>query len=203
MRYDRHWYGNCCKCRFLGICVVSLTATVAAFHQYWIDFGFSFILMSINWRIPILIQCLFAVVLLLGVHYMPECASSLLSNMNSSFANRGQCRIAPRWLISNGRVAEGQAVIAALENSPFDSPETVLRTRVILESMETKEIRRKRDVLTSGPSQHLRRTIIGASSQIMQQIGGANAIIYYAPLIYGNQLGLPRTLALVLGGVNA
>lgn len=36
----------------------------------------------------------------------------------------------------------------------------------------------------------------------MQQIGGANAVIYFAPVIFEQNLGLGRQLALILGGVN-
>jgi hypothetical protein len=36
----------------------------------------------------------------------------------------------------------------------------------------------------------------------MQQIGGANAVIYFAPVIFEQNLGLTRQLALILGGVN-
>lgn len=78
----------------------------------------------------------------------------------------------PRWLIGNGQLAEGQRVVAALEPAPFNSEEAQVATRVILESLEGNQEIRKSDVLTSGRTQHLRRMLIGASSQIMQQIGG-------------------------------
>lgn len=77
--------------------------------------------------------------------------------------------VAPRWLVINGQLAEAQRVIAALEPSTFDDPVAVLKTRVILESLEGVSIR-KSDLLTGGPSQNLRRTLIGASSQILQQV---------------------------------
>jgi hypothetical protein len=48
--------------------------------------------------------------------------------------------------------------------------------------MESTQVRRKRDVLTSGPSQHLRRTIIGASSQIMQQVSSSCRTFFTIPL---------------------
>ena len=43
---------------------------------------------------------------------------------------------------------------------------------------------------------------MGATSQLFQQIGGCNAVIYFSPVIYEERLGLERILALVLGGVN-
>lgn len=40
---------------------------------YWIDFGLSFVHTSLNWRLPIALQVIFAIGLLAGVHYLPEC----------------------------------------------------------------------------------------------------------------------------------
>lgn len=82
----------------------------------------------------------------------------------------------PRWLVSHGDYAEAQRVVAALEPAPFHSETVLDQTRVILDSLEGAKNRRKKDVLTNGPTQHLRRMLIGASSQIMQQIGGCNAV---------------------------
>lgn len=68
---------------------------------------------------------------------------------------------APRWLLANGYLVEGQRVVAALEPATFDSEATIIGTRIILESLEGSEQIRKRDLLTNGPTQHLRRTLIG------------------------------------------
>ena len=64
-------------------------------------------------------------------------------------------------------------------NQPVGSEVTQQEKRVIVEALKGDNPR-IRDVLTSGPSQHLRRTIIGASTQFFQQIGGCNAVIYFA-----------------------
>jgi len=64
-------------------------------------------------------------------------------------------------------------------NQPVDSEVTQQEKRVIVEALKGDNPR-IRDVLTGGPSQHLRRTIIGASTQFFQQIGGCNAVIYFA-----------------------
>ena len=85
----------------------------------------------------------------------------------------------PRFLLSTGQSEEGQLVVAALMNQPVDSEVTQQEKRVIVEALKGDNPR-IRDVLTGGPSQHLRRTIIGASTQFFQQIGGCNAVIYFA-----------------------
>lgn len=150
---------------------------------YWIDFGCSYIDNSVSWRVPIAIQMLFAVLLIIGVLALPE---------------------SPRWLISQGFHDEGQRVVAALADAPYDSEKTQLETRVIHETLAAMEGEAKTsDLFTSGKTQHFRRMMIGASSQLFQQIGGCNAVIYFAPVIYETYIGLDHRLSLILGGVNA
>lgn len=133
---------------------------IDAFPVCQVDYGLSFDSGSASWRVPIALQVIFAVGLVVMVYFLPE---------------------SPRWLVSHGDLAEAQRVIAALEPAPFDSEIVAAQTKVILDSLEGQKARRKSDLLTNGPTQHLRRVCIGASSQIMQQIGGCNAVIYFAP----------------------
>ncbi|KAL8292075.1 hypothetical protein RQP46_001541 [Phenoliferia psychrophenolica] len=170
--------------RGLLVCIeASMIATGTAI-AYWVDFGIAFIPTSINWRFPIALQIVFAVGLGVGVQFLPE---------------------SPRWLMMEGKRVEAQVVIAALAGDTFNSEATLLQTRLISQAIDQSKaagVSRKRDMFTNGPTQHFRRMLIGASSQFMQQIGGANAVIYFAPVIFEQNLGLPRQLALILGGVN-
>lgn len=59
-----------------------------------------------------------------------------------------------------------------------------------------------RDLLTGGRSQHFRRMVIGSSSQIFQQLGGCNAVIYYLPVLLQDSLHETENFSLVIGGVN-
>ena len=43
--------------------------------------------------------------------------------------------------------------------------------------------------------------MVGASSQVFQQLGGCNAVIYYATVLFENSIGLETRLSLILGGV--
>ena len=124
--------------------------------SYWVDLGFSYIDSSVSWRVPIALQCIFAVILCVMLIWLPE---------------------SPRWLISKGHMVEGQRVVAALDPSPFDSEETILQVKVIHDSLEGQLRQRKRDLITNGPTQHFRRMMLGSSSQLFQQIGGCNAVI--------------------------
>lgn len=124
--------------------------------SYWVDLGFSFIDSSVSWRVPIALQCVFAILLIVMLLWLPE---------------------SPRWLISKGHMVEGQRVVAALDPAPFDSEEVIVQVKVIHDALEGQLRARKRDLITNGPSQHFRRMLLGSSSQLFQQIGGCNAVI--------------------------
>lgn len=70
-------------------------------------------------------------------------------------------------------------MIAALNDADIDSHVVQTEKRVILDSMaaSAKNKATYRDLFTGGKTQHFRRMLIGASSQLMQQIGG-----YVVPL---------------------
>jgi hypothetical protein len=57
-------------------------------------------------------------------------------------------------------------------------------------------------LFTNGKTQHFRRMMLGASSQLMQQIGGCNAVIYYFPILFERSIGQSHDMSLLLGGVN-
>ncbi|SCZ94792.1 BZ3500_MvSof-1268-A1-R1_Chr12-1g03661 [Microbotryum saponariae] len=177
------WHAETAKAhnRGLLICIEASMISTGTAISYWIDLGFSYIDNSISWRTPIGLQMVFAVGLVVSVAFLPE---------------------SPRWLLANGQQEEGQRVIAALEPAPIESELFVSQTKVIIDSLEGSVQPKKKDVLNNGPTQHLRRALLGASSQIMQQIGGCNAVIYFAPVIFQQNLHLSRELSLILGGVN-
>ncbi|KDE05910.1 hypothetical protein MVLG_03723 [Microbotryum lychnidis-dioicae p1A1 Lamole] len=177
------WHAETAKAhnRGLLICIEASMISTGTAISYWIDLGFSYIDNSVSWRTPIGLQMVFAVGLVVSVAFLPE---------------------SPRWLLANGQQEEGQNVIAALEPALIESELVVSQTKVIVDSLEGSVQPRKKDVLNNGPTQHLRRALLGASSQIMQQIGGCNAVIYFAPVIFQQNLHLSRELSLILGGVN-
>lgn len=123
-----------------------------------------------------------------------------------------------------GHHIEAQRVVAALTDDRYDSEATLLQTRLIMQSIEQSHqlgVVKKRNMFTNGPTQHFRRMLLGASSQIFQQIGGCNSVICtlidlpqfehradfifatdFCPVIFEQYLGLDRQLSLILSGVN-
>ncbi|KPV71895.1 uncharacterized protein RHOBADRAFT_47346 [Rhodotorula graminis WP1] len=178
------WHAECAKAHSRGFAVFIEAAMISTgtMISYWVDLGFSYLDSSVSWRVPIALQCIFAIGLIIMLIWLPE---------------------SPRWLISKGHMVEGQRVVAALDPAPFDSETVILQTKVIHDSLEGQLRQRKRDLITNGPTQHFRRMLLGSSSQLFQQIGGCNAVIYFSTPIFEEYLGQSRNMALILGSVLA
>jgi hypothetical protein len=83
----------------------------------------------------------------------------------------------PRWLLNHGQEAEAQRVLAALNATTENNEETQAEKRVIMDSIAlvagAEATSGFKDVFSRGKGQHLRRMLIGASSQMFQQLGGS------------------------------
>lgn len=197
------WMAECSKAHNRGflICIEASTVAVGTMIAYWVNYGCSkvdypevsltpkedfpgnpSIDPSFSWRFPIALQSLFALLVIWGVFVMPQ---------------------SPRWLLSHGYDEEGLKVVAALAGVPIDHPAALEQRRMILESVNASLMQKSsmKDLLKGGKKQNLRRMIIGASTQVHQQLGGCNAVIYYATILFEDQISLDRELSLILGGV--
>ncbi|KAJ5261123.1 Sugar transporter STL1 [Penicillium angulare] len=170
--------------RGLLICIEGGVIAIGTAIAYWIDFGASYGPADLTWRFPIAFQIVFGLVIVIGMFYMPD---------------------SPRYLISRGKVHEGEYALAALAGTEIDAPETQLQKQLVIESIEAAGVANGAgysDLFTGGRTQHFRRMLIGSSSQIAQQLSGCNAVIYYLPVLMENSLGMDTTLALIISGVN-
>lgn len=170
--------------RGLLICIEGGVIAIGTMIAYWIDFGAHFGPQDLVWRFPIAFQIVFGVIIIVGMVYLPE---------------------SPRYLIANGKVAEGEKVLAALGGIEVDDPKTQTQKNLVLDSIKASgaaEGARFSDLFTGGPSQHFRRMIVGSSSQFFQQISGCNAVIYYLPVLLEQSIGQSHNFALLIGGIN-
>ena len=149
------------------ICIEGGVIAFGTMIAYWVDYGASYSKIDdVTWRFPIAFQCLFGFILVIGAYFLPE---------------------SPRWLLTRDRQEEGLQVIAALSDVATTSDDARLQQNIILDSISASGAGMKtpfKAVLTGGKTQHRRRMLLGASSQLMQQIGGCNAVIYYFPILF-------------------
>lgn len=177
------------------ICIEGSLITFGVMISYWIDFGLFWASgSSAQWRVPIALQIVLALVMVFGIGFLPE---------------------SPRWLVKQNRNAEAIAVISALENkSPGDAEVQrtyhAIREAVAIEDFGTssgltgkQNIKRSplRKLLVGGRSQHFRRASLGVIIQCFQQITGINLITYYATILF-QRLGLSDVTSRLIAAAN-
>ncbi|KAF7948333.1 uncharacterized protein EAE97_003744 [Botrytis byssoidea] len=174
--------------------------------SFWIDYGTNYIggtgatQSDAAWLVPICLQLFPAIILFVGILFMP---------------------FSPRWLVHHGREAEARKVLAQLRNLPQD------HELVEIEFLEIKvqSLFEKRSIAELWPGlQELtwtntaklqfvaigslfktkpmfKRVIVATVTMFFQQWTGINAILYYAPTIFAS-LGLSgNTISLLATGV--
>ncbi|TFY83831.1 hypothetical protein EWM64_g200 [Hericium alpestre] len=151
--------------------------------SYWIDFALFWAgSSSAQWRVPIALQILFALLMILGIFYLPE---------------------SPRWLVKHGRDAEALAVISALDDKHHTDPEVQqiyhgIREVVIMEDVQKASLG---ELFHGGPTQNFRRAALGVIVQCFQQITGINIITYYATVLF-ERLGLNEVKSRIVAACN-
>ncbi|PLB52416.1 general substrate transporter [Aspergillus steynii IBT 23096] len=147
-----------------------------------------------SWRLPLAIQILPAIILGVGMIFFPD---------------------SPRWLLMNERDEDALEALSKLRRLVKDSPTLVgeyleIKASIMLENTFARErfpdksgarldIAQYMSFLTTWA--RFRRLAIGCCVMFFQQFMGCNAIIYYAPTIFG-QLGLDgNTSSLLATGV--
>ena len=172
--------------RGLLICIEGGVIAFGSLIAYWVDYGASYGRPDLTWRFPIAFQVIFALVVSIGMIWLPE---------------------SPRWLLTRERYEEGETVIAALRGLERDDKETQLQKTIIMDSIRASGFGGRkgtpfRALFTNGKTQHFRRMMLGVSSQFMQQVGGCNAVIYYFPILFERSIKQSHSISLLLGGVN-
>ncbi|KAI3403081.2 STL1 [Candida oxycetoniae] len=182
------WQSEMSRAENRGL-LVNLEGAVVAIGTcvaYWIDFGFSYINSSVQWRFPVAFQIVFALILFFGIINLPE---------------------SPRWLIAHNRKSEAYEILGYLNDCSPDDDQVVAEASAIIDTVN-RFIHLQtgfRDLFTGGKTQHFKRMLIGSSTQFFQQLTGCNAAIYYSTLLFYQTIFnySKYRLSLILGGVFA
>ncbi|OAA56723.1 MFS sugar transporter [Niveomyces insectorum RCEF 264] len=145
----------------------------------WINYGLSFAGGAIAWRLPLALQMVFILVLYATVPWLPE---------------------SPRWLIAHGRLEDAVQILADIDDRAVDDPYIVAERKEIVYSVqyEIENAVRWRDLLrgrTHKGTKTIRRLVLGAASQGLQQFGGINVMSYYMPTLLITSVGLTNSMA--------
>jgi len=188
------------------VALQQLAITFGIMISFWIDYGTNYIggtgagQHEAAWRIPLALQLVPAVILGVGILFMP---------------------FSPRWLVNQGRDDEALQVLSNARRLPPDSDLVQIefleiRAQYLFEK-ETSEIKFPQyqdgswssnfklgfyDYLSLLTDRNLLyRVAVGTLTMFFQQWTGINAILYYAPSIF-NSLGLTgNAISLLATGV--
>ncbi|KAJ5464410.1 general substrate transporter [Penicillium daleae] len=169
--------------------ILEMMMNIAGFTLVnWINYGLSFLGGSVAWRFPLAFQFVFIFILYATVPWLPE---------------------SPRWLMAHGREAEALEVICCLEAKPADDAYvTTLHDEIAYSiSYERQNAVRWRDIFLRrkhpNDTKTIRRLLLGAGTQFMQQFEGINIMSYYLPTVLINYVGLSNEMARLLTACNA
>ena len=158
------------KIRGSMISLYQLMITIGILGAYLSDTAFSF---TGNWRWMLGIITIPALLLLVGVFFLPN---------------------SPRWLAARGNFRDAQRVLDRLRDT---SEQAKRELEEIRESLKIKQS--GWGLFTS--SSHFRRAVyLGILLQVMQQFTGMNVVMYYAPKIF-NIAGFSSTSEQMWGTV--
>ncbi|KAK1924568.1 general substrate transporter [Papiliotrema laurentii] len=132
------------------------------FVAYWVGYGFTPMSGSKAWRIPVALQAVFIIPIIVLVFVVPE---------------------SPRWLASHGRGNECLEVLARLQGKPTSHQDVMIQHKEIIDAVTLEQSIGSgtwADLLKEDEIKSRRRLLIACSIQFFQQIGGINAIIFYA-----------------------
>lgn len=188
------------------VALQQLAITFGIMISYWITYGTNFIggtgssQSSAAWLVPITIQIFPALVLAVGIMFMPQ---------------------SPRWLMDQGRDEECLDVLANLRRAPRDSPlvqmeylevkaQKLFETRLSQRDFPQFQDGSAKSNFKLGVNQYkalfnnssnLKRTSVAILIMLFQQWTGINFVLYYAPFIF-RSLELPGdTTSLLASGV--
>ncbi|KAG8774153.1 hypothetical protein FRC15_001536 [Serendipita sp. 397] len=147
----------------------------------WVGYGCQFLKNDAQWRIPLAIQIVPAVMLLLGMFVLP---------------------FSPRWLIAQGREDEAFAVVQRLHGNVKNAEFTKLEFAEMVEQIKYEKANYQTKFSDLWESKAmLRRTLTGMAVQICCQFTGINVSAYFQPTLY-RALGLSGPKVLMITGIN-
>ncbi|KIY69255.1 general substrate transporter [Cylindrobasidium torrendii FP15055 ss-10] len=132
----------------------------------WIGYGCSFSTGQFQWRFPLAVQCIPAIVLLAGIAFLP---------------------FSPRWLLENGRSEEAFEVYKKLNEADGTTEEAAQLAKFTEMRIQMEEYNKNvvpsYKTLFSTPA-YRKRLMLACLVQAFTQLSGINVINYYQTTLY-------------------
>ncbi|ETI22302.1 hypothetical protein G647_06376 [Cladophialophora carrionii CBS 160.54] len=183
------WQSETSKMRSRGkLVIIQMANCITGFClSNWLTLGFSFCKGSVAWRFPLAFQCFFTLLIWLMCPFLPD---------------------SPRLLMRKGKYEEALEVLAALEGhgATVDSPSVRAQYDIIKDVLDKEHAQTYTwwQLLTGrGPSGVVRRMILGAWMQAMNQISGINVTSYFQTYIFIHAINLSELLARILAAAGS
>ncbi|KAF4554491.1 Sugar (and other) transporter-like protein 70 [Elsinoe fawcettii] len=171
--------------RGLYVCMQLTTLNFGIFLIYWVNYGFSFVSANYIWRVPVILQLVFLAPMLVLVWLVDE---------------------TPRWLVAHDRHEEANEVLGRLRGHNTDDADVRALIEDIIRTVNVEKAVGAgswKDLLRNDALQSQRRLLIACGVQAFQQLGGINALVYYAGTLFEKSIGFDnRTSSLMAGALN-
>ncbi|EDU46687.1 ProP Permease of the major facilitator superfamily [Pyrenophora tritici-repentis] len=183
------WQAETSKMSSRGkLVIIQMANCITGFSiSNWLTLGLSFAPRDIAWRFPLAFQLFFTLCIYATCPFLPD---------------------SPRLLIRKGKHEEALEVLSALEGhgATPESASVVTQYNIIKDILDREHMNTYTwmQLLTGkGPSGVLRRMLLGAWMQAMNQISGINVTSYYMSYIFINSLGISELLSRILAAAGS
>ena len=161
-----------------------LMITAGIFLGYCTNYGTKTYENSVQWRVPLGLCFAWAILMIIGMSFVPE---------------------SPRYLVEVGRVEEARRSLARVNKVSVDDALVAVELEHIEASVEAEKLAGSAswsELVTGKPSM-FRRTLMGIMIQSLQQLTGDNYFFYYGTTIF-QAVGMDDSFetSIVLGIVN-
>lgn len=166
------------------VCCFQLCITLGIFIGYCCTYGTKQLESSAQWRIPLGLCFLWAIILGVGMLFMPE---------------------SPMYLVEKKRIEDARASIAKSNKLTIDDKVVSLELQLIQAGIDREELAGTaswKELITGKPA-ILKRVLTGVALASLQQLTGNNYFFYFATTIF-KAVGLEDSFqtSMILGCVN-
>ncbi|KAJ9654419.1 hypothetical protein H2201_009003 [Coniosporium apollinis] len=173
------WQSECAKPHSRGrwVMIEGGLQTFGVACGQLISYGFFFVKGQAQWRIPVGIQLIPALIVFVFINFLPE---------------------SPRWLVKHGMITEATQNLSKLRALPEDDPVLVAERDSIIASFEAQSKLAPfsyRELFENGKTKTLYRIAIGTFIQAAQQLSGINMVSTYANKILQESFNLSPSMS--------